>query len=215
MSRNSSPFTREDEKDLFKDDPGPNFLDSFRSFYTGGNSAESCSVVVTIDLNHATVDEIESCETTAALIGVESNRDRYTTTLKLPDSIRKLELAVSAPDETSALDSESTFLIFLAGKITEFQLQKVLRENPNKYKCATCQKTPVTEGVSMDRRGVDDTTWKVSLSPCFPVCDSIKCTLIVTKCVEKMVSKLASVTGGEVFSSRVPTQCSNCNRFNL
>jgi hypothetical protein len=93
MSRHFSPFTREDEKELFEDGLPQNFLDTFRTSYTGGNSSESCSVDVIFDLNHATVDEIESCETNEALIGVQANFDSYTTTLKLPDNIRKLELA--------------------------------------------------------------------------------------------------------------------------
>jgi hypothetical protein len=146
VSRHFSPFTREDEKELFEDDLGPNFLSDFRGSYC--DSCESCSVEVIIDLSHATVYEIESWELNEALIGVQASFDRHTTTLKLPDNIRKLELAVCDEDETSARDSEKTFLAFLADQIASFQFQKIIRENPNKYKCATCQKTPVTRSVS-------------------------------------------------------------------
>jgi hypothetical protein len=216
MSRHSSAFTREDEKELFTDDLGPKFLDSFRSFYTGSNSSESCSVDVTFALNHATVDEIESWEPNEALIGTIAARfDRYNARLKLPDSIRKLELAVYDSDETSARDSDKSFLIFLAQQITSFQLQQIFQENPNKYKCTTCQKTPV-KSVRMLRKVADDTTWRLHLFPCFPVCDSDKCKLIATKCAEKMLSSLASVTGEESFStSSIATHCANCNQYNF
>jgi hypothetical protein len=215
MSRHFSPFTREDEKELFKDGLDQNFLNDFRSFYTGNNSAESCSVDVITDLSHATVDEIESWEPNDAIISVESSFDRYTTTLKLPDNIRELELELRVKDEeTSARDSEKHFLGFLLLRITDFQFQKIIRENPNKYKCVSCQKTPVTS-VTMLRRGVNDTTWRLHSFPCFPVCDSDKCNLIATKCMEKMVSTLASVTGDECFSSvDAATQCKNCLKFN-
>jgi hypothetical protein len=215
MSRQFSPFTREDEKELFQDGLDPNFLESFRSFYTGGNSAESCSVDVTTDLSHTTVDEIESWDTNEALLGgVQASYDRYSTTLKLPDNIRKLAL-VCDEDKSSARDSEKTFLSFLAVRITGFQLQKILRENPNKYKCVTCQKTPVTS-VAMLRKAVNATTWRLHLYPCFPVCDSEKCNLIATKCMEKMVSTVASVMGKEVFSiSKASTHCHNCHRMNF
>jgi hypothetical protein len=218
MSQRLSPFTREDEKELFnKDICDQNFLVNFRSFYTGSNSAESCSVDVTIDLNQATVDEIESCETTDALISVQASFDRYTATLKLPDNTRKLELAAlrDVDEESSARDSQKSFIVYLAGQITEFQFQKILRENPNKYKCVTCQKTPVTS-VRLLRQRADDTTWRFHLFPCFPLCDSDKCKLIATKCMEKMLSTLDSVTGEENFS--VPgaaTQCANCSQLNF
>jgi hypothetical protein len=195
MSRHFSAFTREDEKELFEEDVDQNFLDYFRGSYTGSYSTESCSVDVIIDLNHATVDEIESCETTAALIGVESNRDRYTTTLKLPDNVRKLASAVYGADETSALDSENTSLLSLADRISVWQLQKIFKQHPNKYKCATCEKTPVTS-IMMTRTAVDDTTWRLHNFPCFPVCGSDKCKLITSKCLEKMVSTLSCVVGG-------------------
>jgi hypothetical protein len=208
MSRNSSAFTREDEKELFKDGLGPNFLESFRSFYSGSNS--SCSVDVTFDLSHATVDDIESCEGDPSF-----EIDHYHKTLKLPDNVRKIA-SVCDVDKSSARDSEKTFLLSLADRISEFQLQKIFQENPNKYKCATCQKTPVTRSVSMTQSGVNDTTWSLQMAPCFPVCDSDKCNLIATKCVEKLVCTLASVTGDENISlSRAPTQCANCHRFNL
>jgi hypothetical protein len=216
MSRQFSAFTREDEKELFKDGLDQNLLDSFRIFYTADHSTctESCSVDVIIYLNHATVDEIESWEPNEALAGtMAASLDSYTTSLKLPDNIRKLDLECD-PDETSR-DSEKSFLAFLADQITAFQMQKIFEENPNKYKCATCEKTPSTS-VSMVRRGVNDTTWMLYLYPCFPVCDSVKCQLIATKCAEKMLSALASVTGEECFSPpEAATRCANCRRLNL
>jgi hypothetical protein len=209
MSRSSSPFTRADEKELFKDGIDPNFLDSFRSFYTGGNSTESCSVDITIDLNHATVDDIESCETTEALISVQASSDRCTTTLKVPDNIRKVAL-MCREDESSARNSEETFLNKLADRIISFQLQKIFKENPNEYKCATCGKTPVM-AVTMLRTAVDDTTWILHLFHCFPVCDSNKCKLIATKCMEKMVKTVGSATGWKLYSiSEAYTKCANC-----
>jgi hypothetical protein len=99
MSRQFSPFTREAEKELFIEDIDPNFLDYFRNSYS--NSTESCSVEVTIDLNHATVDEIESWEPNEIPARAGASFDRYTTTRKLPDNIRKLALLVS--DMTSRL----------------------------------------------------------------------------------------------------------------
>jgi hypothetical protein len=100
--------------------------------------------------------------------------------------------------------------------MTDFQLKKILKENPNKYKCTTCQKTPVTRDVSMSRKAASDTTWSLMMFPCFPVCDSDKCHLIATKCMEKMLSTLASVTGLESFSlSSAPTICINCARLNF
>jgi hypothetical protein len=214
-----SPFTREDEKELFEDDQDQNFLNGFRTSYTGGNSAESCSVDVVIDLNRATVDEIESYETTEARTGtIAPSFDRYTTTLKLPDNIRKLELAVSDPDESARdyeNENEKTFLVFLAGNITEFLMQKIFRENPNKYKCATCEKTPVTS-VMVVRKDADDTTWRLHSFPCLPVCDSDKCHLIASKCMEKMVKTVDSVLGEEFVSiTEAATQCSNCSRLNF
>jgi hypothetical protein len=218
MSRHFSAFTREDEKELFEDGLDENFLDYFRGSYTGSCSAESCSVDVIIDLNHATVDEIESWEPYEALIGVQASYDRYTTTLKLPDNILKLQSALSDLGETSALDSENhgkTFLLSLADRISDFQLQKIFPENPNKYKCATCQKTPVNF-VSMVRRAVNTTTWRLHLSPCLPVCDSAKCYLIASKCAEKMLSTLASVSGKEVIPpSCTETMCANCHQCNF
>jgi cytochrome c553 len=216
MSRHFSPFTREDEKELFKDGLDPNFLDSFRSFYTGGSSTESCSVDVTFDLSHATVDEIESWEPNEALTGtIAASFDSYNTTLKLPDNVRKLEL-VCGEDESSARDSEKYFLAFLANGITSFQLKKILQENPNKYKCATCQKTPATRDVSNTRSTVNDTTWRLHSFPSLPICDSDKCNLIAIKCVEKLLITVDSSTGEEVFSqSSAPTMCANCHRMNF
>jgi hypothetical protein len=218
MSRHFSAFTREDEKDLFADDLDQTFLDYFRGSYTGGKSAESCSVDVITDLSHATVDEIESCETTEALIGVAASFDRYTTTLKLPDNVRKLELILRVEDEeTSARDSEKQFLGFLAVRIADFQFQKILQENPNKYKCTTCEKTPVTRKVSVTRSVVNATTLRLQSYPCFPVCDSDQCKLTAAKCTEKMLSTLASVKGEGVFpiSDTAATQCSNCHGMNF
>jgi hypothetical protein len=217
MSRNSSPFTRKDEKELFKDVlDDQNFLDSFRNSYTGGNSSESCSVDVIIDLNHVAVDEIESCETNEALLGILASYDRYTTTLKLPDNIRKLYSKVDDPDE-SARDSETRhFLVSLADKITDLHFQKILEENPNKYKCATCQNTPATCDVSAILQSVNDTTWSLNLSPCFPICDSDKCNLIATKCMEKILSTVDSVAGEEQYSmSKASTRCVNCLKYNF
>jgi hypothetical protein len=216
MSQHFSPFTREDEKELFKDGLDPTFLDDFRSFYTASNSAASCSVAVRIDLNHATVDEIESWEPNEGLIdSVEASYDRYTATLKLPDNIRKLSVVCDV-DKSSARDSEKSFLIFLSYHIASFQLQKILRENPNKYKCVTCQKTPETSNVSMTRTAVNATTWRLHLFPCFPVCQSDKCHLIASKCAEKMLSTLSSVTGEENYSlPEATTQCSNCLKYNF
>jgi hypothetical protein len=95
-------------------------------------------------------------------------------------------------------------------------LQKIFKENPNKYKCAACQKTPVTEGVSMSSQSVIDTTWMNHLFPCFPVCDSEKCYLIATKCAEKMLNTLTSITGEERFSApEALTQCFNCHLMNF
>jgi hypothetical protein len=214
MSRHFSPFTREDEKELFNEDDEPNFLDVFRSFYS--NSTESCSVDVITDLNHATVDEIESWEPKEILTRIGASIDKYTTTLKLPDNIRKLALLVSDVDESSARDSEKSFLDVLSAHINNFQLQRILLENPNKYKCATCQKSPVTKSVAMTRESVNDTTWRIHLNPCFPICDSDKCKLIAIKCAEKMLSTLHSVTGEEVFSlSQATTNCDNCLQFNF
>jgi hypothetical protein len=183
MSRPYSRFTREDEKELFKEeDVNPNFLlDAFRSFYI--NSTESCSVDINIALIHATVDEIEGWEPNEALVGLTASYEYYSTTLKLPDNVRKLSLVCDV-DEPSACDSEKTFLDVLSTLITSFQFQDILLENPNKYKCATCQKSPVTVGVWMVRRApVNDTTWSLHVFPCFPVCDSAKCDLIATKCI--------------------------------
>jgi hypothetical protein len=211
MSRRFSCFTRKDEKKLFADGLPQNFLDSFRSFYTGG-STKSCSVDVTIDLIHTTVDEIESWEPNEALTGtiVAASYDRYTTTLKLPDTIRKLVLTCK---EHESFALENSFLFFLAGRIHSFQLQKIFQENPNKYKCTTCQKAHVTKDISMTRQGVNDTTWDLHLFPCFPVCDSNKCKLIATKCMERMIS-----TVEEALSLPVPravTQCTNCDEYNF
>jgi hypothetical protein len=114
MSRHFSPFTREDEKELFKDGQDPNFLDDFRSFYTGANSTESCSADVTIYLSHATVDEIESWDTNAAPIGIMTSFGSYNATLKLPDSIRKLQLRVHDPEKSFARDSEKFCLPFVS-----------------------------------------------------------------------------------------------------
>jgi hypothetical protein len=124
---------------------------------------------------------------------------------------------VGRVDESSARDSENekTFLNLLATHITDLQLQKIFQENPNKYKCTTCQKTPVTF-VSMVRQGVIDATWRLHLYPCFPVCQSDKCHLIATKCAEKMLSTLASVSGEEVVSlSSIQTMCANCYQYNF
>jgi hypothetical protein len=196
MSRHFSPFTREDEKELFKEDVDQILLGSFRNSYTCGNSAESCSVDVIIDLNHATVDEIESWKPNEALTGtIAASFDRYTMTLKVPDNVRKLAVKVYDVDESSARDSVNSFLAFLASWITDFQLQQIFQENPNKYKCATCQKTPATRDASMLRQGVNDTIWRLHSFPCFPVCDSAKCYLIATNCMEKIVKTLDSVTG--------------------
>jgi hypothetical protein len=82
MSRNPYPFTREDEKVLLKDGVDLYFLDGFRGSYS--NSSKSCSVAVIIDLNHVTVDEIESWEPD----NIKSCYDRYSTKLKLPDNVR-------------------------------------------------------------------------------------------------------------------------------
>jgi hypothetical protein len=170
MSRQFSPFTREDETELFKDGLEQSFLDSFRSFYTGGNSTKSCSVDVTIDVNHATVDEIESWKPNEALTGtIAASFDRYTATLKLPDNIRKIASTVYDPVNSSACDSKKIFLAFLAGRITEFQLKNILQENPNKYKCVTCEKTPVTS-VEVTSQGVNDTTW----APFVPLLSSLQ-----------------------------------------
>jgi hypothetical protein len=187
MSRPYSSFTREDEKELFNNgiNINPNFLKDFRSFYSN-RSTESCSVEVQIVLFHANVDEIESWEPSEILARVGGSFDTSTTTLKLPDNIRKLVLAC---------DMDESFLDVLSAQITNFQLQKILQKNPNKYKCVTCQKTHVTRGVAMVRRGANDTTWSIYVFPCFPaVCDSDKCKLIATKCAEKMLSTLTSVT---------------------
>jgi hypothetical protein len=213
MSRTSSPFTRADEKELFKDDIDPNFLDVFRSFYTGSNGAESCSVDVTFDLSHATVDEFESWEPNEKLVSFPASIDRYTTTLKLPETVRKLAVTVCGEDESSARDSKKSLLNLLATHITDFELQKIFRENPNKHKCATCQKTPVTS-VRMLRQGANDTTWRLHSFPCFPVCDRDKCHLIASKCMEKMVKTVDSVTGEEFVSiSEAATRCANCHEI--
>jgi hypothetical protein len=79
MSRPYSRFMREDEKELFKEDVNPNFLNDFRSFYT--NSTESCSVEVEIVLFNAAVDEIESWEANEYLADVAASIDLYTLTL--------------------------------------------------------------------------------------------------------------------------------------
>jgi hypothetical protein len=217
MSQNFSPFTRADEKELFEDGLDQNnFLDVFRSFYTASNGAESCSVDITFDLSHATVEEIESWEPNEALIGVQASFDRFTTKLKLPDNVRKLELALYDPDETSLRDLEMSFLALLSSYIVDFQFQRILRVYPNRYKCVTCEKTPVTS-VRMVRQGVNDTTWRLHSFPCFPVCDSDKCNLIASKCMEKMLSTLDSVTGEANYSSlsEASTQCANCLKFNF
>jgi hypothetical protein len=93
MSRHFSPFTREDEKELFKNGLSPDFLDVFRSFYSN-SSTESCSVDVVIDLNHATVDEIESWEAKEIYTRVGASFDTYTTTLKLPDNYTQARVSV-------------------------------------------------------------------------------------------------------------------------
>jgi hypothetical protein len=94
-------------------------------------------------------------------------------------------------------------------------MQKIFRENPDKYKCVTCEKTPVT-GVRMLRRRGYDTTWRLHSFPCLPVCDSDKCQLIATKCMEKMSKIVDSVTGEENYSmSKASTQCNNCHRMNF
>jgi hypothetical protein len=211
MSRHFSAFTKEDEKELFEDGLEQNFLDSFRNSYTG-NCAESCSVDVTFYLSHATVDEIESWEPNDLIDGVKAmdSLDRYTMTLKLPDNIRKLELTVHDPENSSALDYEKHFLVFVSSLIIDFQMQKIFRENPNKYKCVTCEKTPVTS-VRMLRKDADDTTWRLHSFPCYPVCDNVKCHLIATKCMEKMVKPVDSVTGED----EAVTQCANCHRMNF
>jgi hypothetical protein len=198
-----------------KEDLNPNFLNDFRSFYS--NSTESCSVEVIIDLTHVAVDEIESWEPNEILSRVGTSFNRYTTTLKLPDNIRKLVLARDVTDE-SMRHTEQSLLTFLSAHITDFQLKKILQENPNKYKCVTCRKTyPVTRDVAMTRESVNPSTWRLHLFPCFLVCESAKCKLIATKCAEKMLSILASVAGDNNYysSSEAVTTCANCQEFNF
>jgi hypothetical protein len=159
------------------------------------------------------VDEIESWEPNE-IPARARDFDRYTTTRKLPDNIRKLALECDV-DESSARDSEKSFLDDLGAQIINFQLEKILQKNPKKYKCVTCQKAPATRSVSMICRAVNNTTWSLHVFPSFPVCDSTKCSLIASKCAEKMLSTLASVTGQEKISpSEVVTQCNNCERLN-
>jgi hypothetical protein len=124
MSRHFSPFTREDEKELFKEDVDPNFLDNFRRLYS--TTSESCSVEVILDLTHVAVDEIESWEPNEIPIGVGCTYDRYTTTLKLPENIRKLALVCEGDEESSTRYSENSFLSALSALITKFQCQKIL-----------------------------------------------------------------------------------------
>jgi hypothetical protein len=217
MSRYVSPFTREDEKVLFKEDVDPNFLIDFRIFYNNSfysnSRTESYSIEVIMDVNHATGDEIESWGPNEILARAAASFDRYTTTLKLPHNLRRKLNVRDERVESSARQNEQQFLSFLSNQIVTFQFQKILQENPNKYKCVTCQKTPETCDVAMARNTFSD-TWGLHLFPCFPVCDSDKCNLIATKCAEKMVTALHSVTGEENFSiPTAATKCANCQHL--
>jgi hypothetical protein len=103
MRQKLPAFTREDEKELFKEDVDPNFLNDFRNFYS--NNTESYSVDVVINLTHVAVDAIESWEPNEIRTRVGASFDTDTVRLKLPDNIRNLALVCDV-DESSARDSE-------------------------------------------------------------------------------------------------------------
>jgi hypothetical protein len=205
MSRRLPAFTREDEKELFRQDVDSNFLDEFRRTY--GSNAESCTLEFQANVANVSVEEFEDVDLNGNGDEIAKTFDIYTVTLKVPVGVRTFAEQGNKPN----------FLMFLANQITDVQWRNVLQDNTNKYKCAVCRKIPdearLVSVTSALKKVTEHNSCRVHLYPCFPVCDSDRCHLIASRCIDKFYDNMASVSGEEsLSSSKILNLCAHCGR---
>jgi hypothetical protein len=98
-------------------------------------------------------------------------------------------------------DSNNSVLSYLATQIAEHQWQKMLRENPNKYSCAVCQKSATLQLSIALKLLPEANSWRVHLTPTLPLCKNQKCFIVASRFVEKFT----------ISTTRIVKMCANCS----
>jgi hypothetical protein len=181
------PFTREDEKALFDDSVDPLFLENFQKLCS--ENAESCILVFAASIVTLSFHEIQ----TRGRLNLEN--------LEHVDFIEiKLKFPVAA---LSKLNTDALFANNLVHEIYSKRWKQILQANPN-YKCAVCEKPALKENGVLEYNE-DDKGYRMHVNPCFPHCESKKCGIITTKCLDNI-----QMTEGTLMLSVIG--CDSCDR---